>query len=172
MSELTDALDKKGQDMEALHRCTKILSHPLLSSILSSPILSCVRSHRLRHRDMEQVERDGLMEVRRLRVQLNSAEQEVNEVGGPSRRGYRGGREHRQIVTAVCMCVWVCACMCAASPDGAHPAEGAAGVQEPPHQDAVVVLLQRGRPAAGAQGGRGRAVQREEVAPCADSAST
>ena len=33
MSELTDALDKKGQDMEALHRCTKILSHPILSYI-------------------------------------------------------------------------------------------------------------------------------------------
>ena len=51
LGELSEALDKKGQDMEALHR------------------------------DMEQVERDGLMEVRRLRVQLNSAEQEVNEVG-------------------------------------------------------------------------------------------
>lgn len=50
VSDLTDALEKKGQDLEQLHR------------------------------DMEQVERDGLMEVRRLRVQLNSAEQEVNEV--------------------------------------------------------------------------------------------
>ena len=44
MSELTDALDKKGQDMEALHRCTKILSHPILSYPLSYPILSYIPS--------------------------------------------------------------------------------------------------------------------------------
>lgn len=50
LHEQSDQLEKKSADMELLHR------------------------------DMEQVERDGLMEVRRLRVQLNSAEQEVNEV--------------------------------------------------------------------------------------------
>ena len=54
-----------------------IPSYPILSHPILYPI------YRLCHRDMEQVERDGLMEVRRLRVQLNSAEQEVNEVGGP-----------------------------------------------------------------------------------------
>ena len=136
MSELTDALDKKGQDMEALHR------------------------------DMEQVERDGLMEVRRLRVQLNSAEQEVNEVDRAV---------SLSVCVSVCVCLVVCMrsslclslclclCLCVASSDGSYSAAGVAGVQEPPDQDAVVVVLQRGRPAQRAQGRRGRAVQREEV---------
>jgi len=101
MSELTDALDKKGQDMEALHRCTKIL-FSILSYPLSSPI------YRLRHRDMEQVERDGLMEVRRLRVQLNSAEQEVNEVGGPPGLS-RGERAPTDRDCRMYVCVRVCA---------------------------------------------------------------